>query len=104
MTFDLDGWQALSTALGTVLPIIVALVTRADAPAAVKSWLLAGLSAVSGFGSQLLAAHDAAVAYNVATGLLTAVTTFVVGVGVHYGLWKPTGITARAAELGVRSS
>lgn len=93
---SLNAVQVVSVLLGTFYPILVALVTKASTNPAVKSWLLAGLSAASGFGFEFV--NDANFQWDQA--LLTSVVTFVTAVSAYYGLWKPTGVAPKVAELG----
>lgn len=93
---SLNAVQVVSVLLGVFYPIAVALVTKASTSSAVKAWLLAGLSAASGFGFEFV--NDAN--FRVDQAILTSVVTFVTAVSTYYGLWKPTGVAPKAAELG----
>lgn len=93
--------QVISLLVGVVLPVLVGLVTKVTTSESTKAILLAALSAVSGFLSEYGAAVGAGT-FNWFDALLTAITTFVVAVAMHYGLWKPTGVAARAQATGVR--
>lgn len=101
MTFALDGWQGLSLLVSTVLPLLVGLVTTEVTSSRAKSLLLAALSAVSGFGAEVLGAHQAHQSYNLLNGALLAVAGFAVAVTTHQGLYKPTGLAAVVAAVGV---
>ncbi len=98
--FSTTGIQVLSLLVGTVLPLLVGLVTKVSTSPGTKATLLAALSAASGLLTELLASAQANVSYDLAQGLLTAVATFIVAVGMHYGLWKPTGASAKAQQIG----
>lgn len=102
VVFDLSttGVQVLSLLVGTVLPLLVGLVTKVTTSPGTKATLLAVLSAASGLLTELLASAQANVSYDLAEGLLTAIATFIVAVGMHYGLWKPTGASAKAQAIG----
>lgn len=93
---SLSAVQVVSVLLGTVYPILVALVTKVSTSSAVKAWLLAALSALSGFGFEFV--NDSNFRWDQA--LLTTVVTFVTAVSTYYGLWKPTQVTAKAAQIG----
>lgn len=99
-TLALTGWQLLGLVVGLVLPALVGLVTKDVTSATVKSLLLVALAAVSGLGSQALAAHQAGTAYDWRSGLLVALGAFVTGVASHYGILKPTGATAALQAIG----
>ena len=93
---SLSTVQIASVLLGIVLPILVGLVTKASTSPTIKAWLLAGLSAVAGFLTEFI--NDANFRYDQA--ILTAIVTFITGVAFHYGLWRPSGVTARAQAVG----
>lgn len=99
--FTTAGVQILSLFIGVVLPLLVGLVTRVTTSAGTKATLLAVLSAVTGLLTELLAATQANTSYDLAQGVLTAIATFLVGVGLHYGLWKPTGVSAKLQDVNV---
>lgn len=90
--------QVLSLFVGTVLPILVGLVTTKATHPGTKAVLLALLSAVSGLLTEYLAAGDG---FNWTTAGLTWLSTFMIAVATHFGLWKPTGITAAVQSIGV---
>lgn len=100
IVFSFSGWQVVGLLVSTVLPILVGLVTKATTHPGVKAILLAGLSAVDGLGSQALAAHSHGVDYDLGQGLLLAFTAFIVAVAMHYGLWRPTTVSAKVQAIG----
>jgi len=93
--------QVASLFVGVFLPILVGLVTKRATNPTIKSLLLLGLSAVSGFLSEFIA-NTGNFAWDQA--LLTSVVTFVIGVATYYGLWTPTGVTAKAQAVGDHST
>lgn len=94
-------WVQLVTLVVTVvLPVLVGLVTTRETNSARKTVYLAVLAAVTGFGSELLAALSNGTTYDVAAGLFTAVTSLVVAIALHYGVWKPTGVSRAAQDVG----
>jgi hypothetical protein len=86
--------QVASVLLGTILPIVVALVRKRLSRAA-RAWALAALSAISGFLTEFINNGDNFVWQQ---ALLTTVVTFAVAVATYYGLWEPTGTTDRVAS------
>lgn len=100
IVFSFSGWQVVGLLVSTILPLIVGLVTKAVTRPGVKAVTLAALSAVTGLGSEALAAHSAGVDYDLGQGILLAFTAFIVAVGMHYGLWKPTTATAKVQAIG----
>ncbi|QJY46638.1 hypothetical protein [Pseudonocardia broussonetiae] len=92
------NWLLLLT--GTVLPILTGLVTARVAHPGLKAVVLAALSAVAGLLNELYSVAGDTTAYDWSAGGANAVTVFLLGVGLHYGLLKPTGITG--SEGGVQ--
>ena len=45
------------------------------------------------------ASISAGTSYDIGQGLLLALPTFLIAVGLHYGLWKPVGAAEKAQEL-----
>jgi hypothetical protein len=101
IVFNVSGVQLLQLLVAVILPVVVGLVTTRVTKPGAQAILLLLLSVVTALLTELLAAVTAGVAYDLGAGLLLALSTFVVGVAVHYGLWKPTGVTAKVAEIGV---
>lgn len=92
---NLSVVQVASVLLGTVLPILVALVRNRLSTAA-RAWALAALSALSGFLTEFINNGSDFVWQQ---ALLTTVVTFAVAVATYYGLWAPTGTTDRVAAI-----
>lgn len=96
-----DQLVAFLTLLVTVLlPVLVGLVTKAATSGGVKAVLLAVLSAVTGVASALIQANDADVSVDLYPLALAAVSVFVIAVATHYGLWKPTLVSAKVQAIG----
>jgi hypothetical protein len=93
---DLNWLMLLS---GVLLPMLVALATAQVANSGVKALVLAVLAAVSGLANELYSVGGDLGAYDWNSGLANAVTTFLVGVGLHYGLLKPLNITGRTGVI-----
>lgn len=100
ITFDPTWIQLLNLLVSVVLPLFVGLVTTRATSASVKAILLAALAFASGLGTELLASLNAGVSYDLATGVFSGVATFLVAVGLHYGLWKPTGTSSALQSVG----
>lgn len=90
----LDAVQVASLLIGVFIPILVGLVTKRSTDARVKSILLLALSGVSGFLTEFVNSSN----FVWQQALLTTVVTFVIGVATYYGLWTPTGVTAKAQD------
>lgn len=92
-----DQTTAFITLVVTVfLPVLVGLVTKASTSSGVKACLLAFLSAVTGVASALIESGTEDVSFDLYPLVLSAVSVFVIAVATHYGLWKPTLVTATA--------
>jgi protein-S-isoprenylcysteine O-methyltransferase Ste14 len=97
-----DTAQVLSLFIGTVLPLLVGWVTKESWSAGAKAVTLAFLSAVSGFSASALDAVQADKLWDWRTSLVTVLGTFLVAVGIHFGIWKPVGASAAVQRSGVR--
>ncbi|MCT2591158.1 hypothetical protein LHJ74_14785 [Streptomyces sp. N2-109] len=92
---DTAYWLGLLISVG--LPVLVGLVTTRVTHAGVKAVLLLALSTANGFLVELAAAGEG---YAVGSAAVLAAVSFAIGVLTHFGLYKPTGVSAKAQELG----
>lgn len=99
IVFNLPPALVLGLVVSTLLPILVGLVTTRVTSSGVKAVLLAALAAVTGLLTELLASVNAGVAYDLGTGLLLALGAFAIAVAMHFGLWKPTTVAAKAQNV-----
>lgn len=80
--------QVASLLVGTILPIVVALVTKRSWSPQTKALVLAALSALSGFLTEFINSTN----FVWQQALLTSIMTFVVAVATYFGLWsRPNG-------------
>lgn len=79
----------ITAAITAFIPWLVALVTHQQAHPGLKAVLLLLLTAVTG----VLTAWQADPNYDWQHGALYAFEGFIVAVGAHFGLWKPTEVT-----------
>lgn len=91
--------QTLGFVIGVVLPLLVGLVTTRVTSSGVQAILLAVLSALNGFLSELLSPT-----FDLKTALLTWLGSFLIAVGTHYGFWKPVGLSARLQDVGSKKN
>lgn len=96
ITFNADWPLIIGLLVSTVLPLLVGLVTKTVTDGGIKAAILAALAAATGLLSELGNALATGTPYDLGTGLLTALAAFLVAVGLHFGLWKPTGAAAAA--------
>ena len=99
ITFTLDPLLVIQLLVSTVLPLLVGLITKRVTHSGVKALLLALAALVTSLLTELGTALANGVPYDVGQGLLLAIPTFLIAVGLHYGLWKPTGVTEKAQAL-----
>lgn len=98
ITLHFDWPMLLSLLAGVILPLLVGLVTTRDTNKDRKAILLAALSVITPMVAELGNALATNTPYDLGMALMTALGTFLIGVGLHYGLWKPTGVSVRAQE------
>lgn len=98
--FHLSLISVLTLIVATILPILVGLVTTRETSPGRRAVYLAALSVLIGFGQEIIAAIQAGSVYDLGGGLLTAIGTFLVAVALHFGLWKPTGVSAAVIAVG----
>lgn len=98
MTFDLP--QIVSLLVGVVLPLLTGLVTKVATSPSVKAIVLLLLSGVTSVLSGFLASLNGGTPFNLGTTLVAALGTFLVGVGMYVGIWKPTGAAVALQRIG----
>lgn len=96
VAFTLDPLAVVQLVIAFVLPVGVGLVTTRVAAASMKAWMLAGLSLLTSVLIELARALGSAEVFDIGVALLAALPAFVISVATHYGLWKPTGVSAAA--------
>jgi hypothetical protein len=84
----------LNLLVATVLPFLVALVTRKETDSSKKGILLAVLAGATAMVTQ--AVNQLGV-FDVQT-LYLGVQNFIVSIGLYTGLWKPTGAADKVAD------
>jgi phosphotransferase system glucose/maltose/N-acetylglucosamine-specific IIC component len=75
-------------------------VTKSSWDSGVKAIILAALAAATGLLSELGAALTTGTTYDLGTGILAALAAFLVAVGLHFGIYKPTGVSDAAQSIG----
>lgn len=99
METTLNTVQVVSLLVGTVLPVLVGLVTYKDLRIGrfdPRPVLLLLLSAASAVLTEFLNVNDRGEDFNWGAACVTALATFVTAVAVHYGFWKPMGVAEKA--------
>jgi len=95
MTVDLDLAYWLGLLISVVLPVLVGLVTTRVTHAGTKAVLLLALTAANGF---LVELANPGPGWDAGTALVLTLVSFGVATLSHFGLWKPTGVSARAQD------
>lgn len=103
VVFDVNGLQVLQFIIAIFLPLLVGLVTTRVTASGAKAVLLLALSAISAVLTGWAAAAQEGSVFDMGTALLSALGTFVVGVAMHYGLWRPVGASAAVQAVGSSS-
>lgn len=98
--FTVDAIAVAQLMVAVVLPVLVGLVTTRVTASGLKAVILAALAVISAMITEAVDANMAGQAYDIGQGLINAIGTFVIAVAIHYGLWKPTGVSQRAQETG----
>lgn len=91
--------QLISLLVGTVLPVVVAVVTARVSHPGVKAVTLLALAAVSSFLSEWLVAINTAAVFDFSQAGLGVLVTFVAAVAAHFGWWKPIAVTGSAGTV-----
>ncbi len=97
--FNLPPALIIGLLVSTILPILVGLVTTRVTNGGIKAVVLAGLAAITGLLTELLASIQAGTTYDLGSGLILALTAFLVAVAMHFGLWKPTTVAEKAQSV-----
>lgn len=100
IVFSLPPALIIGLIVTVVLPLIVGLITNANISASWKSVILALLAAATGLGTELLAAVQSGSQYDLGNGVILALTSFLIAVGLHFGIYKPTGAASALQAVG----
>lgn len=99
IAFTLDPALVIGLLVSTVLPLLVGLVTTRVTHGGIKAVLLAALALITSLLTELGVAVSNGVTYDLGQGLLLAIPTFLIAVGMHYGLWKPTTASEKVQNV-----
>lgn len=102
LTVNLGSAYWLGLLISVVLPVLVGLVTTRVTSGGVKAVLLLALSTANGFVVEYAGPHRPG--YSVGTAVVLALVSFGTGVLMHFGLWKPVGVSAKAQDSIVKSA
>lgn len=91
ITLDLTTWAFLG---GTVVPILVGLLTKLNAPSSLRGFVNLVLSAVAGLIATAIAQDGVLTQAAVVAGFMALVAS----VGTYYGVLKPMGVTGAVQQ------
>jgi VIT1/CCC1 family predicted Fe2+/Mn2+ transporter len=94
MNFQLA--QIISILVGGVLPLVTGFVTKSTVSPGFRAVVLLVLSGATAVLTDFLGSLNGGTAFDWGTALVAALLTFLTGVGMHFGLWNPTGAAAKA--------
>lgn len=98
MTFTMDTLTVVQFIIAFVLPLLVGLVTKRVTHSGIKAVLLAGLNLLLSLLTELARSLTAGQVYDIGAALFLALPAFVMSVGGHFGIWKPTGAATKAQD------
>lgn len=101
--FDIAWPTVIGLVVTVILPLLVGLVTNKMTSSGVKAGLLALFAALTAALTEFANSLVAGEPYNLGMAIIMVVVAFITGVGMHFGLYKPTGVAARAQAVGDRS-
>lgn len=82
--------------VGTVLPLLVGLITKYEAHPGLKAVLLALFAAIGGL--IVNSALDDGSSFISKQGVILAASAFLIAVGMHFGFWKPTTVARKVGQ------
>lgn len=94
------GLNWLNILMALILPMLVAVVTNNVASSAVKAVVLAILAAITGLVTELINVGGVLTGFDWDTASSNMVWTFLLAVGLHFGLLKPIGLTGAGGAIG----
>ena len=96
---NLDLTMVLTVVVGTLIPILNGLLTKAHSSVA-RTYLQLVLNAVAGFGMEWLDHLVNSTAYNVGQAATAAALSLIVAITTQAGVWKPLGVSDWAKSHG----
>ena len=98
ITFDaVTIWQLV---LSTLLPLAVGLVTKIITNSSIKAVLLLFFALIGSLVAEIVRALQEGQVFDLGQALILTLPTFLIGVGMHYGIWKPTGASFAVQAVG----
>lgn len=85
---------------GVVMPVLVGVVTARVTNSSLKAVLLAALAFGTQLAIELGEALSSGAPYDLGLALVSGLGTFIVAVAIHFGFWKPAGVSAAVQSVG----
>lgn len=86
----------LTFIVGTAIPILTALITKARASSAVKAVVTLTLAVIA---AAIQLAIEVNGVVNLRSFLANLAVTWIIAIATYYGLLKPTGVTGKVAQV-----
>lgn len=86
----------LSLFVAVILPLMVGLLTKLGWPARTKALILIVLASVKTVVEAVIFSANEGVPFAPYPFLLTAFANLVIAIAIHFGVWKPTGVSDMA--------
>jgi hypothetical protein len=96
---NLDLTMVLTVLVGTLIPILNGLLTKASSQVA-RTYLQLVLNAVAGFGAEWLDSLVNGTVYDVRQAAIAAALSLIVAITTQAGVWKPLGVSDWAKSHG----
>lgn len=103
IVFEFQLHLLLTLLASVVFPLLVGLVTTRETSPGRKAVFLAALSVLAPLLTELASALADGSRYDLGLALFTALGNFLIATGLHFGLWKPTGVAGTVQAHGVTS-
>lgn len=91
----------LTMIISVFLPMLVALITKQAASGTVKALTLLFLSAVTGTVTSWQATNGV---FDLKDAIVATIMSFVIAVGLHYGLLSPSGVTGARGKIQTKTA
>ena len=100
ITLELQPAQLLQLLASTIFPLLVGLITTRDTNRNRRAVLLAALAVATSLAAELAIALQTGAAYDLGAALLNGLMSFLIAVGMHFGLWNPTRLADKMQAIG----
>lgn len=99
----IGGAQYLALLIGTVIPVLVGLITFHTTSAKAKALVNLAAVALTGFLTEWFTAMSTAANFDWQQALVGVAVAFIASVGTLYGFYKPTGVDNSLKNVGQKN-